>query len=1212
MDSSTPPPFIRQISRHLISLFILITLTITLAVFLLDQQILQSSKLTNKHLPTIAQKFNIQKKLATNSLLLSSIISSKDSKMLFERHEQYLANLVSAQALSVDNKRQFEQLVTQENSYHAQLQRLADNSDRNVQLQQNSLIQLQLITDELAQVLNDKLNKQTQLYQQINNDNVRDKVTSARAKAYVDLTNSIMKVRQTQAKMADAYVVFNQLDLQFSLPEFNYVSEQLTQVLTLWHLGTINIAQENEIDQPLLKLLNRLNDLLFIEQNTIAKWRGHIRLSQEYFAYIAEQQRTLNQLLLAATVPQMQASTLMPEEFLKAVNAKITLTPEITRYCLIALFSLLTLLMFFLLWQLRKKISHYNGESYSLIEQALIGNAGNKTELYSAENKYLLELIAKTHQPKHNEIDYQQLKTQVDLIQQVIFQHATTAHWQINGLDNKEAVQTTLAPFLHNEQAIKLLFSEQANNTIDLANYRWQQALPKVAVKSLIKSAKKAKRTGQIVTCTVISACNQTLVVTISKMDQGWCGTIAVNETHQNMVSNIEQLERQLNDLEAQYAMNTIEQTQALSQMIVGTMLQSQCASMGSNEPSSQVYRQLSRMFDWCRQVQINHNATLPVNATDINDIDVRDELSALIHNMLVEAQPQRNQIYLSVDDQVLAKGKLNVRLFHRMLSAITRILLLEELKGSLTIKVAAVEKSSGQQILRFHFVLLRDEKNNSREFEKLPDFITELLTANISEDTSHNERYLHTLFTATHVENLQANLLENGFNFSLDLAIAYSGNEAHSAYLAPEVVNLKQAFCILVGKEAVLGEMIGSYIRDVNGQFEYLANANTLSKQLTIKRLNQQPVAVVVITASTLKDKYQQVTKHLQTIPSQLRPKLMVLQSELSSNLHLVGLFEHSDSLLTANEFQRELSELINSQSSENLLVPASAFNDYRFTQTQVEVLVAIKVPQKHRPLLSLLHWMGLQVQVVSQPKLMLKHWQSGRYLLLLTEFEQSPYIEIDVGKNIQRGIFTFNQQGFDKPKDTLEQLFSYWQHSNLPGVVDIDAMVSLFLPWLKIKQTLVPESKSNKIRADDGRKKAQENEETTINQASAIRIADIDLTPAANDVGCDGAFDLLAYANNQGSPELAVIMLDEYLAELRQSMQALAKAIDEQKQEIAIEEVGTIIKVSKIMQATELLAKARDVVLLLKAEQFKQAQTKLEEMVELQSLIESFAQAI
>ena len=87
---------------------------------------------------------------------------------------------------------------------------------------------------------------------------------------------------------------------------------------------------------------------------------------------------------------------------------------------------------------------------------------------------------------------------------------------------------------------------------------------------------------------------------------------------------------------------------------------------------------------------------------------------------------------------------------------------------------------------------------------------------------------------------------------------------------------------------------------------------------------------------------------------------------------------------------------------------------------------------------------------------------------------------------------------------------------------------------------------------------------------------------------------------------------MLDDYIDELALAIANIAEAINTKELDKAIDENQRVIKVCRIMQATNLLIQANDLLTILKAKQFKLAQAKIEEMIEQQSLLVSFAQAI
>ena len=54
-----------------------------------------------------------------------------------------------------------------------------------------------------------------------------------------------------------------------------------------------------------------------------------------------------------------------------------------------------------------------------------------------------------------------------------------------------------------------------------------------------------------------------------------------------------------------------------------------------------------------------------------------------------------------------------------------------------------------------------------------------------------------------------------------------------------------------------------------------------------------------------------------------------------------------------------------------------------------------------------------------------MKKHWQTGRYLILLNEFSQTPFVTMATGALVPRGVFDFidiNKNVLSEIKETYE----------------------------------------------------------------------------------------------------------------------------------------------------------------------------------------------
>ena len=1197
MDSSTP--FYKQLTTRLFIIFGFSFFTLMLALMMLKYRDQQVNTLLEKQIPTIENSFLQQSKYIELHELLDTIVHDKNAQNLLEDHQQYLKYLSQLKSLSGNQTRFFDQLILREKAEQENIKRLTNNHQRNILLRQNSVLQLQLVLDELNSELIDKETKQAKLFQQITQDKVADKVTASRAKAHANLTQSVNLLRKTALAVKNVEVLFSRINLQYSLPEFNYFTDELSQSLALWKPQFEAVEDSSELISPLLNVLFKLDKLLFVEQNAIAKWRGHLRLSQEYFQRLTEQQLELkaqrNQLQLPARSIQ-----LMPDFIGELLNDKVTITLEQLQIIILLLFALLMMVLWWLLSKLKNQVKTQNIANIQTVKNILSGEHSERSQYSCAEEKQLATLVSNTVQPLHSEDDYQVLAHQLTNIQNTIFDQAQLAYYTLSKDLNVQAIHAST-----NELAQQLIFS----NTVK--NQNWLQAFSFSSLKSIIKTARKAKQENITAYCEVSNRCNQVCAITITYQNGLWQGTISINEKQAELVEQIETLEQQLSSQHTKYQQSLVKKADKLSSMLIRTMLQSQSVSIGSGVTSLQVYRQLTRILDWSHQLQINTELQRDESVKAFTDVDTRNELFAVSQNVMVEANQQRNIVQLVLDNHLLARANINVSLLHRTLVGLSRLCLLEQFNSTLLISADIVDKNSGQQIIRFTFNIL----SNKPKVE-LPELIAAFVNFDGQVSAVQKIKYLHTLLAATYCENILANVTTQGFKLSIDMPMAYVENTSSTENTFQEI-DLKEAEFIFVGENCPLQVTLEKDVKAANGKIEGIEKVEHLIKQLTVKHLTTHQISAVIVTAQVFKNEGQQISQHLSALPKPVTPKLVVLQSSFTHALHSEGFYENTDSPCESSVFVKYLEEFIKTERSDNLLIPAEIFSQYRFAPTQVEVLLAVESPEKYQHLARLLYWLGLQVHMVCQAESMQKLWQTGRYLVLLTEFQSSPFIEMNVGKNVSRGVFSLTDTFLQKPTETELSYTQSWQLGQVKNPLDIQHLVKLFAPWLKEKQgaisTVKKKKSSKKItvvkdNVDSDTKTNQKNNRVVNNNT----IASIDSLINEHSDEAHQAFDLNLYAIHQGSPELAVFMLDDYMAEINDAINGLLLAIKKKAFKIALEHTAEIDKLTKILAAKELNESAQALTVALNKKALPEVNAKLKLLTQQYQTLTEFVQTI
>jgi HPt (histidine-containing phosphotransfer) domain-containing protein len=497
-------------------------------------------------------------------------------------------------------------------------------------------------------------------------------------------------------------------------------------------------------------------------------------------------------------------------------------------------------------------------------------------------------------------------------------------------------------------------------------------------------------------------------------------------------------------------------------------------------------------------------------------------------------------------------------------------LILAEQFKSTLKLNVKVVDKKAGQQIVRFEFIALM-----SKPIKKIPEIVSLLITENELSPINTPEviRYLHVLLGSLYSENLQVQQNDQGFLLSFDLPITVvtSQNEGQIN------IDLKQANILVVSGNPTINEIIKHNLKATTAVVEILSQVNYFTKQVTVKHLNHQKLDLVVLADDHLKSDYDLISQHIASLPKGLQPKLMVMQSPFAARLHFNGLYSQANSPLCRLNFQQTLQNLLSSDKANNCLITAKELQKYRCLPVQVEVLFAVSSPEKHQVLIRVLQWLGLHIHIVCQAETLTKHWQSGRYLVLFTELSTSPYIELDIGKSIRRGIFALPETTIESSKEALETVAKHWVNISLPTELNIKTLVADLAPWLKSKAAmLAPE---NIAFSQDNIK----NNHVKVNEAENPHIADfnkslvknknqqkIDITDGPlNDIA--QVFDLVKYAQNQGSPELAVYMLDVYLQDINIAVEELTQAIEDNDKNVIQTAIHTLLITTKILSADE-----------------------------------------
>ncbi|WP_343818999.1 hypothetical protein [Colwellia asteriadis] len=287
---------------------------------------------------------------------------------------------------------------------------------------------------------------------------------------------------------------------------------------------------------------------------------------------------------------------------------------------------------------------------------------------------------------------------------------------------------------------------------------------------------------------------------------------------------------------------------------------------------------------------------------------------------------------------------------------------------------------------------------------------------------------------------------------------------------------------------------------------------------------------------------------------------------------------YQLSFTLPLAVMLNRNLGENTTAQLTEYLLDKTQT-NNTPLAAKAIDVLIGVKSPIQYQKLQQQLQQLGLQVTFVAQAAQQKEYWQSGCYAILFSEFSTSPFIHfIDKGNDcisgsevIQRGIFGLDIT-YIKDEDVI---FSHWIVDRLSNAVSIEQLMTLLSPWLAEEKTIEQKAESNvDLLTVDNNKAIHQYKSTK----SSLQNRQAQLTELPVKELTEPKVNLELYIKNQGSPELAFFMINEYVNNINQLALKLNRALKSNNLVRAKQAIVILQSVSSILSAPNLQQLCKD----------------------------------
>lgn len=576
--------------------------------------------------------------------------------------------------------------------------------------------------------------------------------------------------------------------------------------------------------------------------------------------------------------------------------------------------------------------------------------------------------------------------------------------------------------------------------------------------------------------------------------------------------------------------------------------------------PLNHLYEILEQ-FQLASEIQSNNCILM------LNDFNLLEELNCILLNKQLEHSLNNNQLFISYDDKIVPRSNFDVHLVQQLFSLLIDISL-QQCQGALLHLILQLQdKNDGQQVIRFNVKVI------SSNITDLPDTIKQLVQIRRNKEMSASLVEVFKVFlTQLHGENLVAQPIDDGYQLIFDMPLAKSSTVNHNETPSEEHENiaLAETRVMLLSTNNVVTSIIENLVLANTGKFEKISRMDSFSQLMSAKHLERNKLDLLIMDSDMGKVELSFIEQAISSLPASLKPKLMVLQSSTLSYQQF-GFYAQAEQPLCKVKLLENIASLLAAASNNNQLITADEFQQKRYINSQHQVLLAVKSPQQYQQLQRLLQSLGLQVLFVCNEITLEREWQTGRYSILITEFAQAIWLDMEAQPTMPIGIFGLSN--IIAPPELAESDnhndFVGWTFGKLVSDISLTELESNLLPWLKkAPSKSVPLVKENidKIYPQDtlvGAAIEDDGNDVIINEVALC---------LTEDVNSEATFNFSRYLQHQGSVELALFMLDDYSQDNHQQLTNLANAIKDKDIVNAIEAVKRLQLNADILVAEDL----------------------------------------
>jgi len=1104
--------------------FILLTLIFVLIIgllsgllFIRDEQV---KIVLEEHLPVLTKSTEVDTLKTTLHRNVEAVNSTSDGENMWRYHQSLIETLKLLKPLSANSS--YDKLLPQLASYDQQVERLSQVNERNNQLRNQVVIQLQLLVDQLRLVENETQKQKNAAKQKLESNN---RISIGDARDQLRIMERYQLYRQSLDNMELVLEMFKSLSLNTNLTQLVILSDRIETIIVHWQ-GEFSLSESHSEEAlAAFELIQALNGILYTETRAIAKWRSAIRITNEYRLALSTIPELNVTSLDSQSIVSQEIPTYLPSQIKSHLESYSWFNPVMIQWAIFALAGLGAFCCLMLLSAIKRSIISQNKKNISVVESYAEGEAVDINDL-NEEIHELCQLIDNIEKPEHGEKDYQKVCRELTQVNRLLARGAKIYVWQVS-----------------ESHPYRELAQQLASSSSGMLK-SWREHFTKETVKNILASAKSAKQQSQLIELTVNNIKHDSFKLFLLYKDSVWYGFLQAENVIKEIQSELKESKRLLEKESKAHASQVVEYAENMSDMLVAAMLQTQIPQADQKSVTSKLYRQLSRMNDWCHQKAM----FAKVNSQDSNmallSVNLLSELRSIFYSLNSEAQIKRNELSFSIANDIEPNVQLNTVYFRHCIDSVIRASFADVINSSIDVSVRLADKNKGQQIIK-----LTLEHHSDRKAIELPARLSTLVEeVNRSENelTDKKKSTLASMIEVIHGSDVIAETTDFGYRFVISIPCTIESQTAIKEN--KDLLKLKNSNLLLVDDGQHYNKQMITILESYHADVATLSDASYFSQQVSIAHLQKKAIDLVILTPNLFKSDFSSIEQHIRSLPAALRPKLLCIQPIHFQALSRVGFFEHAISLCQTDKIVEGVASLLASEDKTNELIPAEMFVQHQAVVSQLDLLLAVQDPQAHQPLYRLLRWLGFNVYVVSHNEALQEQWRSGRFMILVTEFDEMPETDLAVGNSINRSIFTLDNA---LCSNKLQKTKDNWQVATLPPLEDFSKFIKSFEPWL-IEQFSyqAPATK-------------------TVTNIPETQVTSKTSKPSAkNDMLLEelSAFDIVKFAENQGGAELAGLMLEEYVGGINELIEQLSNAIssaDRSKAAHCLDEMTTLAKI-------------------------------------------------